>query len=272
MKRLVWVVLALALCVAPGVGAAQEEEVVTEAPKGPDVDALRAEADKQAQKGRYRKAVELYKEVLRLRPSDYPGIYYNVAEMSRALEDHNEVAIYFARYLELDPNASDRAAIERAITQARKRRGPGGAAVVTISGPAQALLLLDGVPICERLTCELDLAPGEYRFRAQAADFEPQEGAVTVRAGERRELALALKAIPYYGGLKVALNVEGAQVFVDGQAVEAGAAEPLRLPVGKHFVEVKKEGYHPWVRNVTLERDARLDLDVKLSPIKTAEP
>lgn len=278
MKNFVIHAATAALCLAAlcPTASAQEEEVEAVEPEkdqeASQVEALRAEADDLARKRRYRKAIDKYKEVLSLRPYDYPAIYYNVAEMCKALEDYNQAALFYARYLELDPEATDAKAIERAIDQMQKKRGPGGTLNIKIEGPREALMIVDGVPLADSGQAKLDLAPGQYKVRATAKDFSPAEGTVTVRAGEESGLSLKLKELTYSGTLALKVNVDGAEIFVDGQKVGVSPLkEPYTLQTGKRFVELKKDGYHRWVRNVIIERDTQYDLSVNMGQVKQAQ-
>jgi hypothetical protein len=41
-------------------------------------------------------------------------------------------------------------------------------------------------------------------------------------------------------------------------------AAPVRLETGKRYVELKKEGFFPWVRNVYIDRDGEFALKAQL--------
>ncbi len=95
---------------------------------------------------------------------------------------------------------------------------------------------------------------------------------MTVAAGADETLAFEMKAVPYFGSLAVVINIDGAEVFVDGKKVgDSPVKEALKLSAGKRFVEIKKDGYHRWVRNVLIERDVQYDLAVKLGKMKKVE-
>jgi tetratricopeptide (TPR) repeat protein len=66
------------------------------------------------------------------------------------------------------------------------------------------------------------------------------------------------------GTLAIAVNVPGAEIFVDDVVVgQSPLSEPLLLDAGEHRLSARKPGYHPRAAQVTLAgRDA---LDVKLT-------
>lgn len=70
-----------------------------------------------------------------------------------------------------------------------------------------------------------------------------------------------------YGYLKVETEPEGAVVLIDGK--EMGGRTPLtisRVPAGKHFIEINKEGYPPLISEFILK-----DMEVKWLKLKLEE-
>lgn len=102
------------------------------------------------------------------------------------------------------------------------------------------------------------------------------------RAARRSLLALALVAGAAagcqsgVGRAAVSLRLEldrsqpaDASVFIDEEYVGPlgyVAAHGVRLPVGEHRITVERDGYFPWDKLVTADREA-IQLRVKLEPI-----
>lgn len=76
-------------------------------------------------------------------------------------------------------------------------------------------------------------------------------------------------AKPQEGTLTVYANVDGAEVYVDGESKgTCGTVDPLKLKlsVGSHGVEVKKSGYQTAARQVSIEPGEYQVLKVNLIP------
>lgn len=89
----------------------------------------------------------------------------------------------------------------------------------------------------------IPLKPGIYEVTANAEGYVPYEGYVTVGKGDEIDFKLDLK---YRAGWLTVLddrNAEGAVVSVFGTDFKCKVGEKMRLPIGQHIVEVKKNGY-----------------------------
>lgn len=246
-------------------GQEPPKEAAKKAEPEVDVEALREEADRLAQRQQYRKAIDKYKQVLQLRPNDYPVIYFNLGEITRFLEDFNEAALFYQRYLELEEDAPDRKSVEKTIAQCRKQRGPSATLTVKVVGPSEPLIVVNGIPLSSKGEASFDVGAGAYNIEARGVDFEGQQRSVRLSAGEAQTAEFTLKGLIFHGDLLVEVQPEGVEVFVDGQKVGVTPlAAPVRLETGKRYVELKKEGFFPWVRNVYIDRDGEFALKAQL--------
>jgi hypothetical protein len=73
------------------------------------------------------------------------------------------------------------------------------------------------------------------------------------------------------GSLSLRVQPEDAEVLVDGEAWERPAGQRLviELPAGSHRIEVRRDGYQPYVREVRIEAGEATSLNVSLL---TGEP
>jgi tRNA A-37 threonylcarbamoyl transferase component Bud32 len=151
---------------------------------------------------------------------------------------------------------------------AGRRARPTGALVV-LSEPAGASLILDGVPRAERTPAALpELQPGEHRLRVQRAHHQPLERYVQIKPGETAALQLQLETQSH--ALEVDSVPAGATLFLDG-ALVAGTT-PLRLEVSDdefHTLRLEKTGFQTWVHHIQPEDSAPLP-QVVLAPDPTA--
>jgi serine/threonine protein kinase len=71
-----------------------------------------------------------------------------------------------------------------------------GSVVVTIDGPAKAMILVDGKPLGRQARAVVELAPGNHVVRAQAPGFKPAEAKVHIDASGRETVKLTLEKRP----------------------------------------------------------------------------
>lgn len=233
-----------------------------------DVDALLDKADAHARKRQWRKAIPLYKEVLVERPLEYPSIYYNLAEITRVLENCNEAVLLYERYLELSPDAADRGEVAKKIAGCNKSRTRTARVTLSVKGPTDPLVIIAGIPVATTASKTLTLDAGKYELRVTARDFVSQRAEFEVLAGDERTLEVTLLEQTFFGSLKVSGNVDGAEVFASGESLGTTPLAGAKIKAGKHFIEIKKDGYHRWIRNVVVGRDEEFALDVTMQEVK----
>lgn len=261
--------LAVAIAIAFTWPSAAFAEDAPKEEAGVDIDGLLDEADAHARKRRWRKAIPLYKQVLVARPLEYPSIYYNLAEISRVLENCNESVLLYERYLELSPDAGDRGEVTKKIAGCNKKRTKTGKVTIAVTGPQDPTVVIAGIPVLTGPRKTLELDAGKYELRVIADDFVPQRAEFEVLAGDDRTLEVSLKEQTFFGEMKVSVNVDGAEIFASGESLgKTPMAENVKVKAGKHFVEIKKDGYHRWIRNIIIGRDEEYVLDVTMQKVK----
>jgi hypothetical protein len=110
------------------------------------------------------------------------------------------------------------------------------------------------------------LAPGdpaEPKPQSTRATMPPpdpyQKPAPPARPGEQTE----------FGTLSLRVNPADAVILIDGEAWDRPQGESrfsIDLTEGLHQVEIRKEGYRPYVRTVDVRRSRTFSLNVSLSP------
>ncbi len=68
-----------------------------------------------------------------------------------------------------------------------------------------------------------------------------------------------------YGLLKVSTNV-GADVFIDMKKYGLSNGPAIKIAPGRHFVEIKADGYRRMTRRIFTEKDKQVDLSIDLIP------
>jgi hypothetical protein len=115
---------------------------------------------------------------------------------------------------------------------------------------------------------ETVLPVGTYRVRSVAPGWEPVESRVLVEEGSPAEVSLVARQLPEpTGGLLVSAGPVHALVLVDGVRKAESPATLDKVPVGRHRVELRAAGYHPWLRKVWVKRDQVIYLNATLRSI-----
>lgn len=112
----------------------------------------------------------------------------------------------------------------------------------------------------------LQVMPGQHVVRFSRSGYLAREKAVLTSAGRRTEVSCDLgidrRATAALGArLKLVPNERDAEVLVDGVPLEGQA-----LPPGPHHVVVRREGFKPWSRDLTLAPQRTTFVDVFLEP------
>ena len=109
------------------------------------------------------------------------------------------------------------------------------------------------------------LLSGSHRVQAEKPEYRKLDAEIQVGPEQNQEIVLRLERLP--GILEVTTgNVQGAQVFVDGEP-RAQTPGELEIPEGVHELGVVKERYLPYSESVTIQGGgARQALVVELVP------
>lgn len=253
-----------AICCALLSALAAEASAQSGPGPGADLNEVYASAVRRAQSGDVSGALARFLQVTAADPY-WADAFFNVGSLSEHAGDHLSCALYFRRYLILEPEDPDRDDIERSIERCERAIEPAGTLQVTSTTPSDVRVAIEGVPMEQGSLGPLRLPPGSYRLSAEALDFHPWEQVVEVVADELTDVPVVLEAIPRYGSIRFEILQEGARVLVDGEEVGVSPlAAPIELLVGEYSIEVLKDGYHPWRRNVDVLRDLEDRLEIRL--------
>jgi len=139
---------------------------------------------------------------------------------------------------------------------------PAELTVVTI--PSKARIYVDNQFKGESPVTLSNLAPGEYRIRAELIGCEPL--ARTVKLGIKQKLTEEFRLMRDCGVLDITTEPAGAKVFIDGKECGVTAAKPSEtdrvsepltvdfLAAGAHKIMVTKKGFFDATFEVTIEK------------------
>jgi len=177
-----------------------------------------------------------------------------------------------------EPTAPRPERAERAIWAGRAARRPGGPS--TDRGWASSLL---GSPAVK---------PRQIKGLSEEGNLGITEAALRKYRGAAMHLAFALRTFPAngkpehkklleqtlervrqeVGALRIAVNVPGAEVLVDGESIGRAPLEGLvYVEAGGHRVEGKLAGYAGTGQQVTVEKGAEQDVSVAMTSTETVK-
>jgi tetratricopeptide (TPR) repeat protein len=143
--------------------------------------------------GSYDKALEQFEEAYRLDP--LPELLYNIAQCHERLQQLPAAIDAYQRYLEQDPGAEDRQAVEQKIEKLQAKLEKTGI-VLEVSEPG-AQVLIDGEqagtsPVEELIRTQ----PGSHQLEIIKKGFQPSRMKFTVLPGISQEIQVTLVPLP----------------------------------------------------------------------------
>lgn len=150
-----------------------------------------------------------------------PVVLLGVASAQERLGRTDDARTTLERYLRERPDAPDRADVEGRIT------AMGGSATVTAEGtlvitsePAGAAVVVDGESSGAVTPAEVTVAPGDHEVALALSGYELSTQSVTVAAGARAEVTIALTVMPEADAMSAD------EAFADDEEEEVAAEEP----------------------------------------------
>ena len=110
----------------------------------------------------------------------------------------------------------------------------------------------------------VELPAGTYTISVKKEGYETYTETITLRAGDARTIEITLESES--GVLRVETNPSGADVYVNGEYYDTTPCE-ITLPVGTYTVEIKKEGYKTYKKDVKIKAKETTILEVTLTPV-----
>lgn len=173
-------------------------------------------------------------------------------------------------FFELDGHAADEADVTVATgeRQALERALEPILGTLRVDGsPPGATVHLgdeDG-PVLGTLPATVELPPGSHVLVARADGYRTVRQVASVEADQTTRTALTLPLIT--GTVVVNAPERDALVEIDGRAAGFTPAV-LEIPSGEHTVRVSLRGYKPYVREIVVDPDDSVTLDVQLRSLR----
>lgn len=231
---------------------------------------LLRKADNASRRRKYDLALKFLQQAFKLTPIPDIDDHYNIILIAAALKRCPEVVLH-ANAFEL--LASDDPAFE----EVKKHRDlcledqtkTGQISVFDV--PEKARVLLNGVLVGDGELSRTKFMTGTYRLEVRAPDYERHKEKLVLKPGENEKRSVPLKKRIYYGNLEIRTNPTGASITIEGNARGKSPLGPIKLTTGKHFVELKLEGYDRFIRNVKIQRDQTYVFEANLEKASNTE-
>ena len=95
------------------------------------------------------------------------------------------------------------------------------------------------------------LLPGIYDVIVSLDMYQSVVKKIEIRAGEKVSLHISLQMA--FGDLKVSCGIPRCQLYIDREIVSISHEWNFKLPVGKHMIELRSEGYVPFKADLNLD-------------------
>ena len=249
--------LAGLLLAAPAVG---QEEFLS-------VDDLLNKAQRNAESGRLKAGLNLYRKVLDQEPGNESALF-SLVVLSDALQEFADVVLFGTAFLHMAETDLDKEKVQGMVVAAEAKMTHPGRLRIKVY-PADSLVTINGVPVGKG-TVEMAAQVAEsYRIKATLEDYVSWEDEIQIESDEDKSITKRLEKIIYKGILTMKVIPDsGVEVFVDTR--EVGTDEfKLKLVEGKRLVCFKKEGWDRWWRYVEIPRNGKVELEAQLE--KTGE-
>jgi TonB family protein len=154
-------------------------------------------------------------------------------------------------------------------------------AVATVKGslriesePAGAAVTLNDKAIGVTPFDVPDLFLGEHKVKVELKGYAPVEQTVVLTENEPafKLVAPLSKAAPAMGPAEIVSTPDGAQVKIAGAGAGQTPLSSLSLKVGRHEIEITKDGFEPWTGTLVVVRGKKARIEAHLRPLVKATP
>ena len=133
--------------------------------------------------------------------------------------------------------------------------------------PSPDLLKVEGGLIRLRIGGRHLLRPGTYSVLAESPGYRQLRSAIQVTKDNRQIFEFQLEPLPGLLTIELGVDVE-AQLWLDGEKLEAWPREPVEMTPGEHRLLIQAEGYRDWTTELAIEGGGKTQtLTVDLQPL-----
>jgi tetratricopeptide (TPR) repeat protein len=196
---------------------------------------------------------------------------YNIGKSYERLARYEEAIDYLSQYLELEPDAPDRADVEETIIRLRKAIRERFQELAVSSEPPGADIYIDDREegLVGQTNFRFKLTPGEHTLYLDLNGYEPVERTFTMPDDKPLALDFDLKPLENVGEVQINVEQEGARIFIDGAIVGLSPfTQKKKLEQGSHQIQVELPGYQRYSESFEVVKDQLTVLDIELEAYK----
>ncbi len=216
-------------------------------------------------KGDYEGAIEEFKAAFDIKASQ--AALFNIAKSYEKMGRYEEAIDHYTQYLDLDPNASDRADVENTIKRLKRSIKSRFQELSIASDPPGADIYVDdrNSGIQGQTNFRLKLPPGPHTVFLDLNGYEPVKRAFVMPDDKPLALDFKMKELENVGHVLINVDRPGARIFIDGAIVGLSPyTQKKALEAGPHQITVELAGHDRYSQNFTVERDQTLTLEANL--------
>lgn len=216
-------------------------------------------------RGDFEGAIEDFTAAFDVRPE--PGALYNIAKSYEKMARYEDALDYYQQYLDIDPNASDRADVEAIMVRLRRDLKARFQELSISSNPLGADVYLDdrNEGIIGQTNLRTKLKPGPHTVYIDLNGYEPVRRDFVMPDDKPLALEFSLEQLENVGYVSIDVKQPGARIFIDGAIVGLSPfTQKKALEAGDHQIQVELVGYDRYVEPFTVSRDADTQLDIDL--------
>lgn len=216
-------------------------------------------------RGDYDAAIQEFKAAFEIKPTS--AVLFNIAKSYERLARYEEAIDFYKQYLDLDPNAPDRADVEEQVRRLQKSIRERFQELSVSSNPPGADIYLDdrNTGLQGQTNFRFKVQPGPHTLYLDLNGYEPVKRDFVMPDDKPLALEFELKKLENVGFLTIDVNVDGARIFIDGAIVGLSPYKQQKaLTAGEHQVQIEAKGYPRYTQSFTIARDQTLPLAIAL--------
>jgi len=295
MMRIFVAIIALAFVfgVPPNQASAEEDELKAAAALEAETERLLIEGQKLVRRRKYAQALAVLHKRVGLLSEATIDDHYNILQLAVASKDCNMIVLHAYAYEFLD--AEDPDLPEMIGHRERCQKKSPSYEIKVDAAPEASAVFFDGIRLGDSPIESLILMPGRYRLMIEMEDYVTHAAEIKVLQDSPKEFSPRLKKKVYFGNVMITSIPTGASVRISekpcvdkkgncpgplccgktsrsSRRVGKTPFGPLRMKVGKHYVELNRDGYERFIRNVSVERDQTYEFEAELQLDSTTAP
>ena len=216
-------------------------------------------------RGDFEGAIEDFRAAFDVRAEADP--IYNIAKSYEKMGRYDDALDNYGRYLELAPNAPDKADVEAIMERLRRDRKAQFQELAIASNPPGADVYLNdrNEGIIGQTNLRTKLRPGPHTLYIDLNGYEPVRRDIVMPDDKPLALEFDLTELENVGYVTFDVDQPGARIFIDGAIVGLSPfTQKKALEAGEHQIQVELVGFDRYARSFTVSRDAEIELDVDL--------